>query len=334
MTPSWRRRARCRVRVGGEQRARSGSRSARRRPAMLKTGRWMFGAAEEVETPDSAAFDGARLGETVEGPDAGNEVVETGEVFEVAAVATEHDVTEVSQAVDVLFDGSEGVACWTLLMFYLPVVLESGDVVGGGLDAQDDGKFIVDLDRGFAEAMLDAGALDPGCELTGDLLGELGGDLVAEEARYVFGFDGQDGLPGKLFIERLEDGLRAKHQISDVLGLHQAPVVERSEDVEHRTALLGIAIEDAVQLCGRELIGQGLRPLPVVDAHKGIVGKREADPDGGEFSGQPAVSVAIELQAEGTPSRHAQIHQAELGVDEVEVIMQAFTGSRAQEEAG
>ena len=59
------------------------------------------------------------------------------------------------------------------LMFYRSVVLESGDVVGGGLDAQDESKFVVDFDRGFAEAMLDAGALDPGCELTGDLLGEL-----------------------------------------------------------------------------------------------------------------------------------------------------------------
>jgi hypothetical protein len=66
-------------------------------------------------------------------------------------------------------------------------VLESGDVVGGGLDAQDEGKFVVDLDRGFSKAMLDAGALDPGCELTGDLLGELGSDLVAKEGRYVFG---------------------------------------------------------------------------------------------------------------------------------------------------
>ena len=219
----------------------------------MKAGRCMAASRvcsarlKKVETPDSAAFDGARLGETVEGPDAGNEVVQTGEVFEVAAVATEHDVTEVSQAVDVLFDGSEGVACWTLLMFYLPVVLESGDVVGGGLDAQDEGKFVINLDRGFAEAMLDAGALDPGCELTGDLLGEVGSDLVAEEGRHVFGFDGQDGLPGKLFIERLEDGLRAKHQISGVLGLHQAPVVGRSEDVEHRTALLGIVVEDLMQ---------------------------------------------------------------------------------------
>ena len=54
----------------------------------------LFGAAEEVETPDSAAFDGAGLGETVERPDAGREVVQTGEVFEVAAVATKQDVKQ------------------------------------------------------------------------------------------------------------------------------------------------------------------------------------------------------------------------------------------------
>src|SRR5262249_61866596 len=39
MTPSWRKRARCRVRVAGEQGVSNGRRSARRRPAMLKAGR-------------------------------------------------------------------------------------------------------------------------------------------------------------------------------------------------------------------------------------------------------------------------------------------------------
>jgi len=112
-----------------------------------------------------------------------------------------------------------------------------------------------------------------------------------------------------------------------------APVVGRSEDVEHRTALLGIAVEDLMQGGGREVVGQGLRAMPVVNARKGVVGKLEADPGGGELAGQPAMAVAIELQAERTPSRHAHIDQAQLGVDEVEVIMQAFTSSRAQESA-
>ena len=105
----------------------------------------------------------------------------------------------------------------------------------------------------------------------------------------------QDGLPGKLFIERFEDGLRAEHQIGGVFDLHEAPVVGRSEEVEYRTALRGITVEDLMQSDGREVVGQCLRPLPVVDAQKGVVGKLEADPGGGELTGQPAMSVAIEL---------------------------------------
>jgi hypothetical protein len=47
--------------------------------------------------------------------------------------------------------------------------------------------------------------------------------------------------------------LRAEHQISGVLDLHETPVVRLSEDVAHRTALLGIAIADAtMQVSGRE----------------------------------------------------------------------------------
>jgi len=183
----------------------------------------------------------------------------------------------------------------------LAVVLESGDVVGGGLDAQDEAEFVIDLDRRSAETMLDAGSLDPRCELTTDLLGELGSDLVAEEGGDVFGFDSEDGLPGKLFIEGFQDGLRAEHQISGVLDLHETPMVGLSEDVEHRTALLGIAIQDAMQVVGREAIGEGLRARPVVDLQEGVVGKGETDPGGGELAGQPAMPVAIELEAERTP---------------------------------
>ena len=74
-------------------------------------------------------------------------------------------------------------------------------------------------------------------------------------------------MPGKLFIEGFEDGWRAERQISGVFDdgpgnqtslavmtnagaardLHETPVVGLGEDVEHRTALLGVAIEDMMQ---------------------------------------------------------------------------------------
>src|SRR6516225_6463820 len=108
MTRSWRRRARRRVRVAGEEWEEVGAPEAGDIESGTLQGRkqGLFGVAEEVEPPDAAAFDRVRLGETVERPDTGREVVQTGEVFEVAAVAAEQDVTEVGEAIDVFLTGA------------------------------------------------------------------------------------------------------------------------------------------------------------------------------------------------------------------------------------
>src|SRR6266567_2795689 len=66
---------------------------------------------------------------------------------------------------------------------------------------------------------------------------------------------------------------------------------------------------------------------------KAGVCKGETNPGGGELAGQPAMPVAIKLKAERTPSRYPEIDQAQLGVDEVEVVMQTFAGIRPQEGA-
>jgi hypothetical protein len=58
-------------------------------------------------------------------------------------------------------------------MFHPSVVLEEGHVVGRGFDSQRNAGFVVHLDRGLAEAMLHARALDPGGELRANLLGHL-----------------------------------------------------------------------------------------------------------------------------------------------------------------
>jgi hypothetical protein len=43
------------------------------------------------------------------------------------------------------------------------------------------------------------------------------------------------------------------------------------------------------------------------------------------------MAIAVELQAERTPSRHAQINQSEFGIDEVEVIVETLAAVGAQE---
>ena len=96
----------------------------------------LFDALKKLRPLRLRPLTGRGLGEPVECADAGREIVQTGEVFEITAVATEQDFTQVQEAVDRLSDGGEGAGCRALPMFHLEVMLESGDVVGGGLQAQ------------------------------------------------------------------------------------------------------------------------------------------------------------------------------------------------------
>ena len=108
-------------------------------------------------------------------------------------------------------------------------------------------------------------------------------------------------------------------------------MVRLPDYIQHRAALRRIAIEDAVQILRGQRVGQGLRALPIGDPDKGVVGHDKVDAGGGELTRQPAVAVAVELKAKGTPSRHTQIDEAELGIHEVEIVVKALSAVRAQE---
>ncbi|MPZ36401.1 MAG: hypothetical protein GEV13_36555 [Rhodospirillales bacterium] len=96
------------------------------------------------------------------------------------------------------------------------------------------------------------------------------------------------------------------------------------EGVEHRAALPGIAVEHAMQAVGRELVGQSLGTRPVVEAHEGVVGRGEADAVRRQAARQPAMAIAVELQAKRRPGRDPQINQPELAIHEVEIVVQAL----------
>jgi hypothetical protein len=78
---------------------------------------------------------------------AGGKVVECAEVFEVAAVTAEQDLAQVDQAVDGLSERGDLARLVTPPMFHLAVVLEEGNVVGRGFQAQHTVEPVVHLDR-------------------------------------------------------------------------------------------------------------------------------------------------------------------------------------------
>src|ERR1700730_18023748 len=133
----------------------------------------MIDRVKEVNSLEGLLLDGAWLGEPVEGTDTGREVVARCEVRQIAAVAAEHDLTQVNQAVDGLLDGGEDPRRRPLPMFHLAMVLEEGDVVDCRLDAEHAAVLVVHLDRGTGEAVFDAGSLDASGKLRTDLLGQL-----------------------------------------------------------------------------------------------------------------------------------------------------------------
>src|SRR5262249_57212317 len=82
----------------------------------------LFGVAEEIETSEGAAVDGTRLGETVERSDAGGEVVETGEVFAVAAGGPRPAGGGGGGGGGGVFFGGESGGFWARLVFFPSLV--------------------------------------------------------------------------------------------------------------------------------------------------------------------------------------------------------------------
>jgi len=70
--------------------------------------------------------------------------------------------------------------------------------------------------------------------------------------------------------------------------------------------------------------GELLGPVEVLDSDEGVVGHLEADPRGLEAAGQAAVTVEVELESKRRPGWHARLAQAELGIEEVDVVVEAL----------
>jgi hypothetical protein len=156
---------------------------------------------EEVETRIGALIidDGAR--QLVEIPHSGTGIIHRGDELEVSTVGGGKDFVQGTEAVDGFFHGGPTHRRRAVAVFYLSVVLEEGNVVGCGFDAQDQGEFVVHLDRHLTHVVLDASAFDACVKVVPNLVLIVTVQFASEEGGYVLRFDGMDGRSGQTAVD-------------------------------------------------------------------------------------------------------------------------------------
>lgn len=156
------------------------------------------------------------------------------------------------------------------------------------------------------------------------------GESAAQESGDIIRFNGMDGGAHQFFVNGSKVCLPSEDDIGGVFGLHDTPMITGVKATYDGAILPDDVIELPVQLIDVDGAGQLLGSFRVVDLDKGIVQHGITDPFPVQFSRQFIMPIEIELQSEGCPGRDPQVTQAEVGQDEVEVVMQTLAGCRLE----
>ena len=282
--------------------------------------------AEEIETTVAAAGFPYWAAYLVDSFDAVGRVVYRRKEVEVTAITGTHQVGKVGQAVDRLAHVGRFVAVASITMFHPTVVFEERYIVCEGLDTENTAEFVIHLDATLAHAMTDGMSFDTSRELAAEFAFVTWVEPFAQEHGDIVGFDGVRERPDQFLVNRIKGITIVEDDVRGVFGLHNAPVNARVKPRDHWAKPLRDGVQQPVQSLDREFIGELLRFLEVVDVNESVFNLFVRNALFIELASEPVVSVEIELKAEGRPSGDAKITEAELFVDEVDVIMQASTG--------
>jgi len=92
------------------------------------------------------------------------------------------------QTIDRFLHGSPLGFAASIAMFYLTVVFEKGNVIDGGLDAQDERELVVHLDGNGSHGVFDAGTFNADVKAVSNFVLIVTVEFAAEERGDVVGF--------------------------------------------------------------------------------------------------------------------------------------------------
>jgi len=196
-------------------------------------------------------------------------------------------------------------------------------VVDDRLDTQDLAKLVVHLQPVVLDPVLDAGPRPAVFLAIGQHLAvETRVQAAAQKAQDVLSGEVQTGMVEQTRVEVGQGGALLKEDIGAVFGLVDDPVIALALEpglAQERVDLTRPAIQDLDPAEPREAVGQGLGLERVVELGEGIVVLHEAAARVVELPREPVMAVDIDLRGEGEPGLDADVAEAELGIEEVEV---------------
>jgi len=261
------------------------------------------------------------LGDLLELFDSHGRIFDGRDEFEVTLVSGFHQFPQGRKAVDGFLHCGVLHFPTSIPVFHSSVVLEKTDIINRYLDAQDDGQFVIHLDRDRSHGVLDSSPFDSGVKVIPDLPLVSASELPSQKGSDLLGLHGVDGRTRDGFVERTQITLIFEDHIKGKLDLHQRPMVSRGEMPDHWAEFSCHLVQPPVEPFDIESIGQLLGLGKVLDLDKDILQETAGEVPLREPGGQLVVSVEVELQPEGSPGGHSQIAQPKVFQDEIEIVM-------------
>jgi hypothetical protein len=251
-------------------------------------------------------------------------IVEGREKVEIASVGSREQFSQRGHTVDTFGQRRALHFVGAVPMFHFAVVLKKGQVVDGGFNPQHQAVLVVHFDGHRSHVMLNPCTLNAGGEVIAHFILIISMQASSQKGGDVVGLDGMDRRPDQFVVQGGQIALASKHQVGGVFGLQDTPMVTLLELSDDRAELAGIAVEDFMDAFDLQVVGQFLRPAEVFQGHKTGVHHGRVNAVPGQVCCQVVMAVEIDLKTKRRPGWNAKIAQSQLGVDEIEVIMQAF----------
>jgi hypothetical protein len=281
-------------------------------------------SVEEIEAAIAAAIISDGLGHLFDVFVGRPGIVNGGDEIDIAAVCGTHQFSKHIQAVDAFGQRRKLRFAGAVAMFHPAVVFEKGNVVDRCFDTQHEAVLVVHFYCRRPHVMFNACSLYAGVEVIAHLALIMTVQFSSQKGGDIVGLDGMHGRSDQFIVDESKVLLTLENNVGGVFDLHNAPMIAILELLDGRTVTASVGIEYSVNASDIDVVGQLLRFLNVFDAHKTVVEHRRIDAFAGQLSRQLVVAVEIELETKRRPRRHSEIAQAKLGINEVEVVMQAF----------